>query len=36
VAVARADLTVADVWASLGGPAQADPPTVAALHGGPA
>jgi uncharacterized protein (DUF58 family) len=36
VAVARADLTVADVWAGLGGPAQADPPTVAALHGRPA
>jgi uncharacterized protein (DUF58 family) len=35
VAVARADLTVAEVWATLGGPAEA-PVTVAGLHGSPA
>src|SRR4051812_14322210 len=34
VAVARADSGIADVWATLGAPAQADPVTVAGLRGG--
>ncbi len=33
VAVASADRTVADVWADLGAPLQAEPVTVAAIHG---
>ncbi|TQN43425.1 uncharacterized protein (DUF58 family) [Blastococcus colisei] len=33
VAVARADRTVAEVWAELGGPLQAETTTVAELHG---
>jgi hypothetical protein len=33
VAVARADRSVADVWADLGGPAETERVTVAELHG---
>lgn len=36
VAVARADRTVADVWADLGAPVPAGPGPVAGLHGAPA
>jgi hypothetical protein len=36
VAVARADRSVAEVWAALGAPAPAGPITAAGLHGTPA